>query len=98
MKITDVLTPSFRALGRQLGLKVELFEGRLIAIAPLWRRAFSTESLFCRALVACGYLTERQMKRAAWRYRLGVTRQRGVIFWQIDQWNHRDRFLFHYMR
>ena len=85
MKLTDVLTPSFRALGRQLGLKVELFEGRLIAIAPLWRRAFSTESLFCRALVACGYLTERQMKRAAWRYRLGTTRQGGVIFWQIDQ-------------
>ena len=85
MKLSDVLTPSFRALGRQLGLKVELFEGRLVAIAPLWRRAFSTESLFCRALVACGYLTERQMKRAAWRYRLGITRQGGVIFWQIDQ-------------
>ena len=85
MKLTDVLTPSFRSLGRQLGLKVELFEGRLVAIAPLWRRAFSTESLFCRALVACGYLTERQMKRAAWRYRLGITRQGGVIFWQIDQ-------------
>ena len=28
------------------------------------------------------------MRRAAWRYRLGATRQGGVIFWQID---HEDR-------
>jgi len=32
-----------------------------------------------------GYLTEQQMQRAAKRYRLGMSRDGGVIFWQIDQ-------------
>ena len=84
MKLSDVLTPSFRLSGRELDLKVEVFEGRLVVIAPLWRRALSTESLFCRAVVSAGYLTEEQMQHAARRYRLGRTRQGGVIFWQID--------------
>ena len=44
----------------------------------------STESAFCRAVVKCGYLTEEQMLRAAERYRLGRSRDGGVIFWQID--------------
>ena len=45
----------------------------------------STESVFCRAVVKCGYLTEEQMLRAAERYRLGRSRDGGVIFWQIDE-------------
>ena len=45
----------------------------------------STESVFCRAVVKCGYLTEEQMQRAAERYRLGRSRDGGVIFWQIDE-------------
>ena len=48
----------------------------------------STESVFCQAVVKCGYLTEDQMLRAAERYRLGRSRDGGVIFWQIDD---RDR-------
>ena len=84
MKLSDLPITSFRDLGRQLGLKIELFEGRLVVIAPRWREALSTESTFCKAVVANGYLTERQMLRAAKRYRLGCTRQGGVIFWQID--------------
>ena len=84
MKLSDLPITSFRDLGRQLGLKTELFEGRLVVIAPRWREALSTESTFCKAVVANGYLTERQMLRAARRYRLGCTRQGGVIFWQID--------------
>ena len=32
-----------------------------------------------------GYLTPEQMHRAAMRYRLGLSRDGGVIFWQIDQ-------------
>ena len=72
-------------MGRQLGLKVEMFGGRLVVISPMWRRALSVESQFCKAVVANGCLTERQMLRAAARYRLGATRSGGVIFWQIDQ-------------
>ena len=55
-------------------------EGKL----PLWEAWKSTESVFCRAVVKCGYLTEEQMLRAAERYRLGRSRDGGVIFWQID--------------
>ena len=84
MKLQEVLTPSFRTLGRELGLKVEVFEDRLVIMAPMWRKALSTESRFCKAVVASGYLTEAQMLRAARRYRLGSTRQGGVIFWQMD--------------
>lgn len=83
MKLSEVLTPSFRLLGRELGLKVEVFEGRLVIIAPMWRKAMSTKSQFCHAVVSAGYLTEAQMQRAARRYRLGCTRLGGVIFWQI---------------
>ena len=55
-------------------------EGKL----PLWEAWMSTESMFCQAVVKCGYLTEEQMLRAAERYRLGKSRDGGVIFWQID--------------
>ena len=55
-------------------------EGKL----PLWEAWKSTESMFCQAVVKCGYLTEEQMLRAAERYRLGKSRDGGVIFWQID--------------
>jgi len=51
----------------------------------LWSARLSTGSMFCKALVGCGYLTESQMLRAAWRYRLGRSRDGGVIFWQIDE-------------
>ena len=52
---------------------------------PLWEAWMSTESMFCRAVVKCGYLTEEQMLRAAERYRLGRSHDGGVIFWQIDE-------------
>ena len=51
----------------------------------MWQRRLSTASEFCRAVVACGYMTEEQMRRAAQRYRLGMSRDGGVIFWQIDE-------------
>ena len=50
----------------------------------LWRECLSIRSQFCEAVVKAGYLTWEQMVSAACRYRLGVTRQGGVIFWQID--------------
>ena len=51
----------------------------------LWRRCLAINSQFCEAVVKAGYLTWEQMVSAACRYRLGATRQHGVIFWQIDQ-------------
>ena len=51
----------------------------------LWRRCLAINSQFCEAVVKAGYLTWEQMVSAACRYRLGATRQGGVIFWQIDQ-------------
>ena len=48
-------------------------------------RCLSMDSQFCEAVVCCGYLTQEQMLHAACLYRLGASRQGGVIFWQIDQ-------------
>ena len=57
----------------------------------------STESVFCRAVVKCGYLTEEQMLRAAERYRLGRSQDGCVIFWQIDdQGRTRDGKIMYY--
>ena len=50
----------------------------------MWLPWLSTDTIFCKALVGCGYLSEAQMLRAAERYRLGRSRDGGVIFWQID--------------
>lgn len=44
----------------------------------------SCKSCFCRAVVQCGILTYRQMVHAAWRYRLGRSKNDAVIYWQID--------------
>ena len=64
---------------------------------PFWEAWMSTESVFCRAVVKCGYLTEEQMLRAAERYRLGRSRDGGVIFWQIDdQGRTRDGKIMYY--
>ena len=51
----------------------------------LWRECQSIRSQFCEAVVKAGYLSWEQMVSAACRYRLGATRQGGVIFWQIDE-------------
>ena len=98
MKLRDILTPSFKSIGEELGLKVEIFEGRLVIIPHRWRQALSVESEFCKALVATGMLTEKQMQRAALRYRLGATKSGGVIYWQID--NHEEIYegkIMHYL-
>jgi hypothetical protein len=47
--------------------------------------AFSTDTVFCRSLVSEGFLTEQQMQQAARRYRLGRSKDGGVIFWEIDE-------------
>ena len=74
----NLFTHTFKALRHELG------HDRPTDDRPLWEQRLSDQSDFCRAVVACGYLTDEQMQRAAQRYRLGRSRDGGVIFWQID--------------
>lgn len=77
--MNDLFQHSFKAMSHELG------HDRPRDSRPMWQRRLSCESAFCKALVACGYLTQEQMQRAALRYRLGMSRDGGVIFWQIDE-------------
>jgi hypothetical protein len=79
MKIDEVFCHTFKAL------RHELDHDRPRDTRPMWQLRLSDQSDFCRAMVNCGYLSEEQMRRAAQRYRLGRSRDGGVIFWQIDQ-------------
>ena len=79
MKIDEVFCNTFKALRHELG------HDRPKDMRPMWQRRLSTESAFCKALVTYGYMTQEQMLRAAQRYRLGRSRDGGVIFWQIDE-------------
>ncbi len=91
MTMSEVFCHTFKALRHELG------HDRPRDTRPMWQRRLSTASEFCRALVACGYLSEEQMQRAAQRYRLGASRDGGVIFWQIDEHEVlRDGKIMHY--
>ena len=79
MKIDEVFSNTFKALRHELG------HDKPKDMRPMWQKRLSTESVFCQALVSNGYLTEAQMQRAAQRYRIGRSRDGGVIFWQIDE-------------
>lgn len=50
-------------------------------------QALSVNSTFCQSLVSNGYLTQQQMLHAAERYHLGVSKDGGVVFWEIDNTN-----------
>ena len=78
MKIDELFPHTFKALAHQLG------HDRPQDTRHIWQRRLSITSEFCSALVSCGYLKQEQMQRAAQRYRLGASRDHGVIFWQID--------------
>ena len=78
MKLKELNPYSFRSLHHQLG------HDRPQDPRPMWQQRLSAESDFCRAMVSSGYLTKEQMQRAALHYRLGRSRDGGVIFWQID--------------
>ena len=69
---------SFKTLHEQLGHKPH--DNRSIV-----EQMKSSRSLFCQSLVSNGYLSQQQMLHAVDRYRLGITREGGVVFWQIDQ-------------
>ena len=89
MKQSELFPHSFTALRRSLGLGGPH--------KPLIAQMRSNASAFCRALVVAGLLTDEQMRRAADHYRLGMNREGGVIFWQIDEHGClRDGKLMHY--
>ena len=78
MKLSELNPYSFKALRHRLG------HDRPRDLRPMWQVRLSADSDFCRAMVGCGYLTREQMLQAVQRYRLGRSRDGGVIFWQID--------------
>ena len=47
-------------------------------------KCLSLNSEFCKSVVSAGYLSDSQLRHVAERYRLGATKDGGVIFWQID--------------
>ena len=62
--------------------KVEM---TFVPLSPsLVTRSLSLNSQFCKSAVSAGYLTDSQLRRAAERYRLGCSKEGGVIFWEID--------------
>ena len=79
MKLSELNPYTFRDMRHRLG------HDQPRDPRPMWQRRLSADSDFCRAMVGSGYLTAAQMERAARRYRLGRSRDGGVIFWQIDQ-------------
>ncbi|MBP5798811.1 MAG: hypothetical protein J6W43_02735 [Prevotella sp.] len=89
MKLKDLPIHSFKTVGRQIGLDARVVDGRLqvrrLLPRPLWAQCLSSKSSFCRAVVQSGLLTHRQMVHAALRYRLGRSKDDGVIYWQIDR-------------
>ena len=90
MKMEEVFSHTFKAISKRLDERRA--EGR-----RLWQQRLGTASEFCRAVVSNGYLSEKQMQRAAQRYRLGASRDGGVIFWQIDECDLlRDGKIMHY--
>ena len=90
MTMDEVFSHTFKAISKRLDERRD--EGR-----RLWQQRLGTASEFCRAVVSNGYLSEEQMQRAAQRYRLGASRDGGVIFWQIDEFDQlRDGKIMHY--
>ena len=90
MTMEEVFKHTFKAMRKRLD--EQRAEGR-----RLWQQRLGTASEFCRAVVSNGFLCEEQMQRAAQRYRLGASRDGGVIFWQIDECDQlRDGKIMHY--
>ena len=90
MKLPELVSRwSFKSIGRKIGLDVLMVNSHLqireLLPRPLWALRLSSKSSFCRAVVQTGMLTHHQMVHAAWRYRLGRSKDDAVIFWQIDQ-------------
>ena len=69
-----------------LGLSKNLKPETIVPLNPeLVKKARSTSSVFCQSLLSCGYMTYDQLRHAARQYHLGVSKDGGVVFWQIDE-------------
>ena len=91
MKISDLALYSFRSLLPKVKARIAEEASHHLIVYPdgdLVQRHLSVGSAFCRSVVSMGYLTQEQMNHAALRYRLGMSRDGGVIFWQIGHFNH----------
>ena len=94
MKLKDCITFSFKDALIRINAESAQQASRYLILhhgdstKPLWQQHLCTNSHFCRSVVANGYLTQQQMQHAALRYRLGMARDGGVIFWQIDHAEH----------
>lgn len=80
MKWEQVFDHTFQAIRKQL------YENSFTLYHPQsWvNSSLSIESQFCQAVINNGYLTFEQLLHATCRYRLGASKNGGVIFWQID--------------
>jgi len=57
----------------------------LVPLDPvLVKKSLSVDSVFCKSVVSEGYLSQVQLVAATNRYRLGASKEGGVIFWEID--------------
>ena len=86
MKLSELNPYSFKNMDRRIKAQIAQEASRRLILytdGHLVQRHLSVGSCFCRAVVAMGYLTQQQMNHAALRYRLGMSRDGGVIFWQI---------------
>ena len=86
MKLSALTPYSFRNLFPKVKARIAEEARRRLIVYPggeMVQRHLSVGSTFCRSAVSMGYLTQAQMNRAAQRYRLGMSRDGGVIFWQI---------------
>lgn len=87
MRISDINPYTFKKLRPQIEAQIaEEARQHLIVFkdGDLVARHLSANSLFCHSAVSMGYLSQEQINHAARRYRLGLSRDGGVIFWQID--------------
>ncbi len=71
MKLTDLLTPSFKAYSH--------------SCCSLVDSCLASDSDFCQEVVSSGRLTMDQVSHAARRYQLGKSKSGRCIFWMIDE-------------
>ena len=65
---------------------ISLQTSDIIALNPeIVKKSRSISSVFCQSLLSCNYMTYQQLKHAAEQYHLGVSKDGGVVFWQIDE-------------
>ena len=82
---TDAFSnPQLSTFNSQLSTLYPLPSALLHLPSDLVLRSLSLNSQFCQSVVSAGYLTDEQLRHAADRYRLGCSKDGGVIFWEID--------------